>query len=213
MKKIPIYNLNGEIINEESFSDEFLKEKVNKDVLYYYVVSYLSNQRQGTSSTKTRGEVRGGGKKPWRQKGTGRARVGSIRNPIWRHGGVAFGPKPRDYRIDLPKKVKKKALIESLKDKFIEDKAIILEIENIDVPKTKIFSEFLKKIKIEKEKILFILNNQINFKENLIKSIRNLPMVEYDFEDKLNAYEILNNDRLVILKDSFPLIKKYLEIQ
>mgnify|MGYP000680993238 CR=1 FL=1 len=126
MTKIPVYNIDGEIIGEEVV--EIKDKKINKDVLYYYVNAYLTNQRQGTSSTKTRGEVSGGGRKPWRQKGTGRARVGSIRNPIWRGGGVVFGPKPKKYRVKLPKKMKRKALCEAIKDKLIEDSCLFIHI-------------------------------------------------------------------------------------
>ena len=131
MVKINVYDMDGNVIEgeEKIISDEIFKEPVNKDILYYYTVGYLANQRLGTHSTKTRGEVSGGGRKPWRQKGTGRARVGSIRNPIWRHGGVAFGPKPRDYYIKLPQKMKRKALIESIKDKIMEERVMLLKVK------------------------------------------------------------------------------------
>ncbi|MCS7180933.1 MAG: 50S ribosomal protein L4, partial [bacterium] len=168
------------------------------------------NQRLGTHSTKTRGEVSGGGRKPWRQKGTGRARVGSIRNPIWRHGGIAFGPKPRDYYIKLPKKVKRKALVESIRDKIMENRIIFLKIENIEKPKTKIFAEFLKKIGYNKEKILFIFTNS-DKKANKVLSVRNIPIVKYDYIDKINAYEILNSDRLIFEEECFDNLKNLLE--
>lgn len=210
MSKINVYDIEGNIIEEKEISDEVLKEKVNKDVLYYYTVSYLANQRLGTHSAKTRGEVSGGGRKPWRQKGTGRARVGSIRNPIWRHGGVAFGPKPRDYYIKLPKKVKRKALLESIKDKIMENRVAFLRVQNIEVPKTKVFSNFLKKIGFNNEKVLFILSNSKD-RKNLILSARNIPYLKYDYIEKINAYEILESDRLIFEEELFEKIKNFLE--
>ena len=212
MKNIPVYTIEGEIVEQESVSEDIFKEPINKDVLYYYVVSYQANQRKGTASTKTRGDVSGGGRKPWRQKGTGRARVGSIRNPIWRHGGVAFGPKPKDYSINLPKKIKRKALKEAIRDKFIEEKIAILKMENIESPKTKIFAGFIKKTGIDKEKILFVINEEKNSdaKRNLLKSLRNLRLTEYDYSNQLNAYEILKSDRLIVINDAFSNIKNLL---
>jgi large subunit ribosomal protein L4 len=209
MARINVYDIEGNIVGEREFDGEILKKPINKDVLYYYVVSYLANQRIGTHSTKTRGEVSGGGRKPWRQKGTGRARVGSIRNPIWRHGGVAFGPKPRDYSIRLPKKVKRKALIESLRDKLLENRIAFIKLDKIERPKTKIFSNFLKKVGLDNEKVLFIFRDATD--KNKILSVRNLPNVSYDYIEKINAYEILNSDRLIIEDDSYEKLKNFLE--
>jgi large subunit ribosomal protein L4 len=209
MIKINVYDMEGNIVGEREIDGEILKKPINKDVLYYYVVSYLANQRLGTHSTKTRGEVSGGGRKPWRQKGTGRARVGSIRNPIWRHGGIAFGPKPRDYYIRLPKKVKRKALIESIRDKLMENRIAFIKIDKIEKPKTKIFSNFLKKVGLDNEKILFIFKDAMD--KNKILSVRNLSNVSYDYIEKINAYEILNSDRLIIEDDSYEKFKNFLE--
>ncbi|HOV21404.1 MAG TPA: 50S ribosomal protein L4 [bacterium] len=210
MRKIPIYDINGEIVGEEEIEIE--NEKINKDVLYYYVNAYLTNQRKGTSSTKTRGDVSGGGKKPWRQKGTGRARVGSIRNPIWKGGGVVFGPKTKEYKVRLPKKIKRMALIEAIKDKIIEDRFLLIEMSNLNEIKTKNVYNFLKKIGSNKEKILFILNKGDVNKEVIIKSIRNIDTIEYDYSDKINAYEILKVDKVFLDdKNIFGVIKKTLE--
>ena len=209
MIKIPIYSIDGEIIGEEVV--EIKDKKINKDVLYYYVNAYLTNQRQGTSYTKTRGEVSGGGRKPWRQKGTGRARFGSIRNPIWRGGGVVFGPKPKEYRIRLPKKMKRKALSEAIKDKLIEDRILIVDFENFNEVKTKKAYEFLKKAGLDKEKVLFILNKDNERKNNIIKSIRNISAVEYDYSDKINAYEILKVDKVLIDRGCFVRLKEIWE--
>jgi len=209
MIKIPVYNIDGEIIGEEIV--EIKDKKINKDVLYYYVNAYLTNQRKGASATKTRGEVSGGGRKPWRQKGTGRARVGSIRNPIWRGGGVAFGPKPKEYKIRLPKKMKRKALCEAIKDKLIEDRVFIVDFGNFNEIKTKRAYEFLKKAGLDKEKVLFILNKDNQSKDNIIKSIRNLSAVEYDYLYKINAYEILKADKVLIDKGCLGRIKEIWE--
>ncbi len=210
MAKIDIYDIEGNLIGVKEIADDLLKGPINKDVLYYYTVSYLANQRLGTHSTKTRGEVSGGGKKPWRQKGTGRARVGSIRNPIWRHGGIVFGPKPRDYYIKLPKKVKRKALIESIKDKLMENRIIFLKIGDMSTPKTKVFNNFLKKLGFAGEKVLFVFKNSDD-RKNLILSVRNIPCVKYDYIDKINAYEILDSDRLIFEEEVFENLKSCLE--
>lgn len=210
MKKIPVYNMEGNLVSEESISSDIISAPLNKGVIYYYVKAYLTNQRQGTSSTKTRSEVSGGGKKPWRQKGTGRARVGSSRNPLWRHGGVVFGPKPKVYQHKLPQKVKEKALMEVLKNKFQEDKVAIFVREDIESPKTSIFVNFLNKIGFTKEKILFVVDKDNNKNENLIKSIRNINAVKYDYANQLNAYEILRSDKLIVEDVTFKMLKKYL---
>lgn len=210
MKKINVYDIEGRVIGEENLSEELLKGPVNKDLLYYYVNAHRANCRQGTSSTKTRAEVSGSGKKPWRQKGTGRARVGSIRTPLWRHGGIVFGPKPRDYSQNLPKKIKKNALKEVIKDKLLEDRFILFQISMMDKPATKIFSGFLKKLGFTGEKILFILSNDRENNRNLIKSLRNITFVTYDFSNQLNAYSILSADRVIAENVVFSSIKKHL---
>lgn len=210
MKKVDVYDMQGKIVGEESLSDELLKDPVNKDVIYYYVNAHLANLRQGNASAKTRGEVSGSGKKPWRQKGTGRARVGSSRTPVWRHGGVAFGPKPRDYSKRLSKKFKQNAIKEVLKDKIKEDKFILFMPEKVENPKTKIFAEFLEKMGYGKEKILFILSNDKENNRNLVKSLRNIACISYDFSNQLNAYSVLKSDRIIAENAVFKSIRKYL---
>ena len=210
MKKIPVYGLDGQIVGHETLNEELLAAPLNKDILYYYATAFRANQRQGNASAKTRAEVSGSGRKPWRQKGTGRARVGETRNPLWRHGGVTFGPKPRDYRVSLPAKVKKGALREALKDKLSGDRVILLQVENVETPQTKIFAGFLKKAGLQAEKTLFILSRNVPFRINAVKSIRNLGLAGYNYEEQINAYEIMKSDRLIVFKDSFGLIKKSL---
>jgi len=209
-KKINVYDMSGKVIAEESLPEALISKPLNRDVIYYYVNAYMANRRQGTSSSNTRGEVSGSGKKPWRQKGTGRARVGSSRTPLWRHGGIVFGPRPRDYSQSLPKKVKKSALREVLKDKMQEDRFALFAPEKMENPRTRVFVDFLKKTGYEKEKILFIFSNDKQNNMNLIKSLRNMNLVTYDFSNKLNAYEILRSDRVIAEKDVFGTIKGYL---
>lgn len=209
MKKIPVYNMKGDVTGEEFLPEESVGGTPNQDVIYYYVKAYLANQRQGTVSTKTRGEVSGSGKKPWRQKGTGRARVGSIRTPLWRHGGVVFGPKPRNYRVSIPKKVKRIALREALKYKIQENSFSLFIPENMEIPRTKVFIDFLKKTGWTGEKVLFILANKEK-NDVIIKSLRNIDSVSYEFADRLNAYAVLNYDRIISDKNTFNTIKNYL---
>jgi large subunit ribosomal protein L4 len=210
MKKINIYNMQGKVVAEESLPEELISKPLNKDIIYYYVNAHMANRRQGTASSKTRGEVSGSGKKPWRQKGTGRARVGSSRTPLWRHGGVVFGPSPRDYSQRLPKKVKKNALREVLKDKMQEDKFALFMPEKLENPKTKIFADFLKAAGYDGEKILFVFANDRVNNRNLIKSLKNICSVTYDFSNQLSAYEVLKSDRIIAEKDVFGAIKEYL---
>ncbi|MCL5409143.1 MAG: 50S ribosomal protein L4, partial [Candidatus Omnitrophica bacterium] len=173
IKEIAVFSLDGEKIGKEIF-DINEKEKINKDVLYRYVVGYLANQRQGTVSVKTKGDVSGSGKKPWRQKGTGRARVGTTRNPVWRHGGVAFGPKPRDYRQFLPRKMKEKALRDALFSRILDEKFCLVSISpEISRPKTRIFSDFIKKAGFSDIRILFVLDKSNEKKLTILKSLRN----------------------------------------
>ncbi|MCM8760303.1 MAG: 50S ribosomal protein L4 [Candidatus Omnitrophica bacterium] len=210
MKMIKVYNMAGEIIGEETLSEEVVGGIPNQDVIYYYIKAYLANQRQGTASTKTRGEVSGSGKKPWRQKGTGRARVGSIRTPLWRHGGVVFGPKPKDYRQSIPKKVKRMALKEVLKWKIQKDSFAFFIPQKIEIPKTKIFSEFLKKAGYTGQKVLFILNNDREKNAGIVKSLKNIDSITFDFIDRLNVYTILNSEKVIADKDVFNFIKVFL---
>lgn len=208
--KIPVYDLEGKVVAEETLEAEILKEPLNQDVVHYYVVSYLANQRRGTASAKTRSEVSGSGRKPWRQKGTGRARAGSIRSPLWRHGGVVFGPRPRNYYVALPGKVKVKALQEALKAKLQENKVGLLQLSDQGLPKTRIFAGLLKKSGLIEEKVLLVLSKETPYRQKVIQSVRNLPQCQYDYADQLNAYEVVQNDHLLIQRDSFPQILKLL---
>ncbi|MBU2494983.1 MAG: 50S ribosomal protein L4 [Candidatus Omnitrophota bacterium] len=200
--EIKILNLSGEIVGTEAVEIASLG-RVNKKVLYDAVNAYRANQRQGNASTKTKSEVRGGGKKPWRQKGTGRARVGSIRSPLWRGGGVIFGPKPRDYRVDLPEKVRRAALKEAFKDKILSEKIYLLSEFQVPEAKTKIVSQFLQKSSLS-GKILISLPKEA---ELFRRAGRNIPGVMFSDWKSLNFYNILNSDFLLISRDIWGEVK------
>ena len=213
MKKISVYDLTGKVVREEALPGELLDKPVNRDVLYYYVKAFLSNRRQGNAATKTRGEVSGGGKKPWRQKGTGRARVGSSRNPVWRHGGVAFGPKPRLYKTRLPRKVKRQALREALRDKIAEERLMLVDIGGLETPRTKLFSAFLAVTGSAGDNVLFIIDKNDESRDCIVKSLRNLACSSYDFGDQINAYEVLKADKVCVQQELFPQVKNYLGVE
>ncbi|MCM8805905.1 MAG: 50S ribosomal protein L4 [Candidatus Omnitrophica bacterium] len=206
IKEIPVFNIAGEKISSEII--DVSVEKPNIDVLHRYITAFCANQRQGNACTKTRGEVSGSGRKPWRQKGTGRARVGSIRNPLWRHGGVVFGPKPRDYRQNIPEKMKKIALRDSLMTRINEDALSLIKLlDEVKSPKTKMFADFLKKIGCSETKVLFILNRDFDKRNELVMSIRNIENVSYCYVEQINPYLILLNDRIIAQSDVFSVLK------
>ena len=196
--KIDVLNLKGEKIEEMELKKEVFGFEPNDDVVKQYIRVYTVNQRQGTSSTKTRSEVSGGGAKPWRQKGTGRARHGSTRSPIWVHGGVAHGPKPKIWNLTLPKGMKSIALKSVLSDRFKKGKLIVIDNVKIDRPKTKDFSDALKKLKID-GKVLIVLSGDC---ENFVKSSRNLPEVNLVKVGSLGAYDVLKSPSLLFMKDA-----------
>ncbi|KAA5807034.1 50S ribosomal protein L4 [Thermoanaerobacterium thermosaccharolyticum] len=197
MPKVAVYNINGEQIGEMELSDNVFGVEVNVPVMHEAVLNYLANQRQGTHSTKRRGEVRGGGIKPWRQKGTGRARQGSIRAPQWIKGGVVFGPKPRDYSYNIPKKVKRLALKSALSSKVRDNEIIVIDDINIDEPKTKKVVDMLKKFNV-KNALIVIPED----KKNVVLSSRNIPNVKAVYANSLNTYDVLKYDRFIITKDA-----------
>lgn len=194
MATISVVNMKGEEVNKRELSDVVFGIKPRVDVLRLMVVNHLANCRQGTQSTLTRSEVRGGGRKPWRQKGTGRARQGSIRSPQWTHGGVALGPKPRSYKFDVNKKVRKLAMKSALSDKFQNSNLILVDSIKFDDYRTKMFVEMMNNLKIAK-KALFVLGVSDN---KVIKSASNLVGVNTSNVNELNVYDILNHDSLVL---------------
>lgn len=206
MPNVALYNMEGNQIGDIALSDAVFGQEVNKSVLHQVVVNYLANQRQGTQSTKTRSEVRGGGIKPWRQKGTGRARQGSIRAPQWVGGGVALGPKPRDYSYRLNKKVKKLAFKSALSAKAQADEIIVIEDLKMDEIKTAKIAAMLKGLGVDGKALIVTAENDTN----IYKSARNIKGVTASYVGTLNTYEILKNDKFIVAKDAIAKIEEVL---
>ncbi len=206
MAKVAVYNMEGVKTGSMEVSDSIFCAPVNKSVLHTVVTNYLANQRQGTQSTKTRTEVRGGGIKPWRQKGTGRARQGSIRAPQWTGGGVALGPKPRDYRYSINKKLKKIALKSALSAKYEAYEVYVVEDLKMDEIKTATIAKMLKGMEIDSKALIVTANCD----ENVYKSARNIKGVTPTYVDVLNTYEVLKHDKFVISKDAVAKIEEVL---
>ncbi|MBE6889963.1 MAG: 50S ribosomal protein L4 [Ruminococcaceae bacterium] len=196
MSKINVVDMAGKVVSEIELNDAVFGIEPNKTAMHSAVVNYLANQRQGTQSTLTRTEVSGGGKKPWRQKGTGHARQGSTRAPQWRHGGIALGPKPRSYRFTLNKKVKKLAMLSALSCKVADNEMIVVDAIKTDEFKTKTMVAMLKALGAEK-KTLIVLDSVDN---KVIKSAANIEGAKTTQVNTLNVYDILNCDKFVIVK-------------
>ncbi len=206
MPTVAVYNMEGAKVGSMEVSDSIFAAEVNKAVLHQVVVNYLANQRQGTQSTKTRTEVRGGGIKPWRQKGTGRARQGSIRAPQWTGGGVALGPKPRDYRYSVNKKVKKIALKSALSAKYEAYEIFVIEDLKMEEIKTAAIAKLLKGLEIDTKALIVTAECD----ENVYKSARNIKGVTPTYVGVMNTYEILKHDKLVISKEAVAKIEEVL---
>ncbi|MCF6097665.1 50S ribosomal protein L4 [Thermovorax subterraneus] len=198
MPKVALYNMQGQQIGEVELSDSVFGVEVKPEVMHQVVVNYLANQRVGTASTKTRGEVRGGGRKPWRQKGTGRARHGSIRSPLWRKGGIVFGPKPRSYKYTLPKKLKRLALKSALSAKVRDNEIIVVDQLTMDIPKTKEMVKVLTNLNANTKSLIVLATPDIN----VVKSARNIPGVTTTTANTLNVYDILNHEKVIMTMDA-----------
>lgn len=198
MPTVDIYNADGKVVGSMDLNENVFGVEVRPDVMHEVVVNYLANQRQGTQSTKTRTEVRGGGIKPWRQKGTGRARQGSIRAPQWVGGGVALGPKPRDYRYNVNKKVRRLALKSALSSKVQESEIIVLDAFPCDEIKTKQVVSLLKNLNVTEKALLVLPEND----KNVVLSARNIKGVDTTYVGAINTYEVLNHTKCIILKDA-----------
>ncbi len=196
--KYDVLDTKGNKIEQMELSDSLFAVPMNKDIVAQYIRVFSANQRQGTSSTKTRGDVSGGGKKPWRQKGTGRARVGSSRNPLWRHGGVAHGPSPKDWSLSMPQKMRQKALAVSLSNKITTKDLTVLTDIKMEKPKTKAFLEILKALDITKKVLLVVSKSDVN----VVKSTQNLKNVKLALADNLNAYDLVKTKKVMFLKDA-----------
>lgn len=197
MPKVALYNMDAQQVGELELGDAVFGANVNAEVMHQVVKMQLANKRQGNQSALTRAEVSGGGIKPWKQKGTGRARHGSIRSPQWTHGGIVFAPKPRDYSYTLPKKLKRVALKSALSSKVAGNEIIVLDELKLDAPKTKIIVEMLKKFDVKKTLIVVKESDEV-----IYKSVRNIEGAHVLPVNNLNVYDILKYEKFIITKDA-----------
>lgn len=204
MPKVQVLDINGQKVDEMQLSDAVFGVEPNEVLLHEMVVNYLANQRQGTQSALTRAEVAGGGKKPWRQKGTGHARQGSIRAPQWRHGGIVFAPKPRDYSYTVNKKEKRLAMKSAFSAKVIDNNVIILDKLTLDDYKTRAIADMLSAVNANKKTLLVLPEVD----KKIIFSARNIPGVKTAQVNTLNVYDILNYDSLIIVRDAVSKIEE-----
>ena len=203
MPNVALYDITGKVIGDIELSENVFGQPVNEPVLHQVVVAHLANCRQGTQSAKTRSEVSGGGKKPYRQKGTGRARQGSTRAPQWTHGGVVFAPKPRDYTQKVNVKVRRIALKSALSSKVADSELIVFDALNIEAPKTKEMVKVLKAV--EADKALIVLADK---DETVERAAANIPGVKTTQVGTLNTYEVLKYKKLILTKDSVAKIEE-----
>ncbi|TXK91924.1 50S ribosomal protein L4 [Parageobacillus sp. SY1] len=206
MPKVALYNQSGETIGEIELNDSVFGIEPNKHVLFEAVVMQRASLRQGTHKTKNRAEVSGGGRKPWRQKGTGRARQGSIRAPQWRGGGTVFGPVPRSYSYKLPKKVRRLAIKSALSSKVLENNIVVLDNLTSEAPKTKEMVKILNNLSVDRKAL--IVTDDVN--ENLTLSARNIPGVTVVTANGINVLDVLNHDKLVITKAAVEKVEEVL---
>ena len=198
MATLDVHNISGAVLREKELAEAFTDAEVNGPVIHQCVVAYLANQRQGTASTKTRSEVKGSGRKLYRQKGTGRARVGDAKSPIRVHGGVAFGPKPRSYRQATPKRLRQFGLHSALADRFQNQQCILVEDFTLEHPRTKDIVKMLEAVNAE-GKVLFVLNEH---SLNIHLSVRNIPQVNSCTWDNINIYQVMWHDTLIITENA-----------
>lgn len=203
MPTVGVFNKEGNKVSDMELNESIFAVEVNEYALHQVVVALLANKRQGTQSTKTRSEVRGGGAKPWRQKGTGRARQGSIRAPQWIKGGIVFAPKPRDYRVSIPKSMRKVAMKSALTSKVQENQMIILDSLNFEAPKTKNIVEMLKALEANKALIITAESNEVVY-----KSARNIQGISIIPANNINVYDLLKYEKLIITKDAVSKIEE-----
>lgn len=204
MSQISVFDMTGKKVADTELSDAIFGIKPNKAIMHAMVVNYLANQRQGTQSTLTRTEVSGGGRKPWRQKGTGHARQGSIRAPQWTHGGVALGPKPRDYSYSLNKKERRLGMKSALSTKVMDENMVVVDAIKVEGFKTKTIVDMLKALNVEGKAL--IVTAEADMK--VVKSAGNIPGVKTATVNTLNVYDILNYDKFIVAKDAVTKIEE-----
>ncbi len=195
MANVSVYNIEGKEVGSIELNDAVFGVEVNEHLVHMAVINQLANNRQGTQSAKTRSEVSGGGRKPWRQKGTGHARQGSTRSPQWTGGGVVFAPKPRDYSFKMNKKEKRIALLSALSSKVADNKIVVLDAFNLDEVKTKKFAEVMSNLKVDKALVVIEGENK-----NVVLSGRNIPTVKVSATNEINTYDVLKYETLVVTK-------------
>ena len=195
MANVSVYNIEGKEVGSIELNDAVFGVEVNEHLVHMAVVNQLANNRQGTQSAKTRSEVSGGGRKPWRQKGTGHARQGSTRSPQWTGGGVVFAPRPRDYSFKMNKKEKRIALLSALSSKVADNKIVVLDAFNLDEVKTKKFAEVMSNLKVDKALVVIEGENK-----NVVLSGRNIPTVKVSATNEINTYDVLKYETLVVTK-------------
>ena len=203
MANVSVYNMEGKEVGKIDLNDAVFGVEVNEHLVHMAVVQQLANKRQGTQKAKTRSEVRGGGRKPWRQKGTGHARQGSIRAPQWTGGGVVFAPVPRDYSFKMNKKEKAAAIKSVLSSKVSEEKLVVVDSLDFEAPKTKKMKEVLDNLKVNKA--LVVVNGDA---ANAILSVKNIPTARGVYSNSINVYDILKYDTVVITKDAVAAIEE-----
>lgn len=206
MTEIEVYNIKGQVVNKVELDKNLFNGEINKAVLYQAVKMYEANLREGNASTKTRSDVSGGGKKPWKQKGTGRARAGTTRSPLWRGGGVIFGPHPRDYSYSVPKNIKRQALISSLNAKLNDKELIVVDEMKVSHPKTKEIAIILRNLKAEDRPLLVLETKD----EIIIRASRNISELVLKDYKILNAYDVLKQHKLILTQKALVALTKML---
>jgi large subunit ribosomal protein L4 len=209
MFTIPLKNSDGKELETIKLDENVFSDKILASSIYVVINSFMANQRQGLAATKTRGEVSGGGKKPWKQKGTGRARVGSSRNPLWRHGGVVFGPHPRDFGYDVPKKLKSQAVKFALSQKAKNNDLIVVDKLAVEKPKTKDAVKVLANLKIDAKCKSCLLLLDV-YDEKLVRAFKNIGFLTIDLATNVNTYELLSAKKVIVTLDGLKLIEKRL---
>ncbi|TYQ15096.1 UNVERIFIED_CONTAM: LSU ribosomal protein L4P [Acetivibrio alkalicellulosi] len=204
MPKVDVFDINGKVIGDIELNDDIFAVDVNKSAVHQVIINQLANKRQGTQSAKTKSEVRGGGAKPWRQKGTGRARQGSIRSAQWTKGGIVFAPKPRSYRYTLPKKLRRVALKSALSSKVAENEIVVLDSLNLDTIKTKHMAEILKNLNVDDSAVIVIPEKN----DNIARSSRNIPGIKTLLVNTINVYDIVKHNKFIVTRDAVTKIEE-----
>jgi large subunit ribosomal protein L4 len=209
MPEVEIKDKNNNTVGKMSLRDDLFGARAKEGVVHTAVINYLANQRQGTHATKTKGLISGGGKKPWRQKHTGRARSGSIRSPLWRGGGTVFGPQPRDYSYSLPRKVKRLALMAALREKLSDGEVVIIDDLTLEKPRTKDMISILKNLGLDGKSVLVVL---LDKKDSVILSARNIPRVSVTRSTDLNTYDVMKYSTLLMTSEAAARLEELREL-